>query len=411
MKKRLIALFLALSLGLCACGSSVKSEDLMKNVSPRQVDVTAEDSSGLIAEFYVNLFKACAEEGENVLISPLSVYSALGLCLNGAQGDTLAQMEDVLGPVGAVNDSMHNHILSTLDSDQLHLANSIWLCEDDSFSANGDFLQKNADYYRADVFEAPFDKSTLEQLNAWTKEHTKGMIDSALDKLPEDAVMLLVNALAFEAKWASPYNEAQVRNDEVFTGEDGERLTVDYLIGSERLYLEDEMATGFMKLYEGGKYAFVALLPNEGVSVAEYVASLEGEALLEMLRNPRNENIIVSTKMPVFELRYQLALETILAEMGMELPFDPDRADLSGMGSSSAGNLYLSQVFHKTYINVSASGTRAAAVTTAVSTPASAPANPPEQKEVILDRPFVYMLIDFESGLPFFMGTMMAPRS
>ena len=411
MKKRLIALCLALSLGLCACGSSAKTRDLMEDISPRRVDVTAEDSSGLIAEFYVNLFKACADEGENVLISPLSVYSALGLCLNGARGDTLAQMEAVLGPVAAVNDSMHRHILSTLDSDQLHLANSIWLRKDGSFSADADFLQKNADYYRADIFESPFDKSTLEQLNAWTKEHTKGMIDSALDKLPEDAAMLLVNALAFEAKWMRPYDEMQIREDAIFVAEDGERLTVDYLIGSEHLYLEDELATGFMKLYEGGKYAFVALLPNEGVSVAEYVASLEGDALLDMLRDPRNENIIVSTKMPVFELRYQLALETILAEMGMELPFDPDKADLSGMGSSSAGDLCLSQVFHKTYINVSASGTKAAAVTTAVSTPATAPSIPPEQKEVILDRPFVYMLIDFETGLPFFMGTMMAPRS
>ena len=213
--------------------------------------------------------------------------------------------------------------------------------------------------------------------------------------------MCLVNALAFEAEWSQPYEEMQVR-DGVFTREDGTEQTAEFMYSDEGHYLADDMATGFMKYYKGYKYAFAALLPNEGVSVEEYIASLDGESLHTMLANPQFDTVFAAV--PKFEVEYGTELSEVLSGMGMNDAFDPECADFSGIGTSARGNLYISQVIHKTFISVAEKGTKAGAATATMMEAGGAPSEP---KEVYLDRPFVYMLVDCENGTPLFVGTMM----
>lgn len=388
-------------------GSAIAATDLMEGIRandlPADADLTAD--SAAVTDFGVRLFQSSMTEGENTLISPLSVLCALAMTANGAEGETLAQMENVLGlNVDTLNSWLHTYMAQLPEGDKykLSLANSVWFTQDESFSVNRDFLQINADYYGANIYSAPFDNATLKDINNWVKENTDGMIPSILDEIPEEAVMYLINALAFDAQWQTIYREDQVY-DRTFTTEAGVEHDAELMYSTEGVYLEDENATGFMKYYSGGKYAFAALLPNEGITVADYVDTLTGEHLQNLLSAP--EKTTVFTAIPKFKTETSLELSEFLKTMGMTNAFDIACADFSGMGSSQNGPLFINRVLHKTYIAVDEQGTRAGAATAVEANGGSA--GPMDVKTVYLDRPFVYMLIDCEANLPFFLGTMM----
>ena len=415
MKKTRISLVIislllvcAMAVNLTGCTMEVQAKDLMEGITPNNVDALDDlrSQNADVTDFAIRLFKASNENGKNTLISPLSVLCALAMTANGAEEETLAQMEEVLG---MTTDELNLYLYSYMknlpqgDKYKLSLANSIWFTEDECFTVNQDFLQTNADYYGADIYKAPFDKQTLKDINNWVKQNTDGMIPEILDQIPPEAIMYLVNALAFEAEWSEIYEKHQVKDGE-FTKEDGTKQDVKFMYGSEGTYFEDEKATGFMKRYKGGKYAFVAMLPNEGVSVSEYIASLDGESLNALLANPQYGT--VHTSIPKFETEYKVEMSEILQDMGMTEAFDMYNADFEGLGTSTGGNIYISRVLHKTFISVGEKGTKAGAATI-VEMKDGAAAEPTEPKEVYLDRPFVYMLVDCENNIPFFIGTMM----
>ena len=409
--KRLIAilLVLAMALGMTAC-SQVSANDLMKDVPAKAVDVLPDMDAGAAAaaDFGVRLFKTSMEEGENTLISPLSVLYALAMTANGADGETLAQMEQVLGmDVDNLNSYMltYLNLLPEAKDYKMSLANSIWFKDDPNFAVEQSFLQTNADYYGAGAYKAAFDEGTRNDINNWVKEHTDGMIPEIIDEIPDEAIMYLVNALAFDAKWADEYEEHQIREGS-FTMEDGTRQDVDMMHSEEYTYLEDDLATGFIKYYKDRRYAFVAMLPNEGVTVSQYVDSLTGEHLRELLNNPQDLTVFAS--IPKFETEYDIEMSEVLQEMGMTDAFDYRVADFSKLGTYNVDgmNICINRVLHKTFISVTEQGTRAGAAT-AVEMVAEGAMEIVEYKEVILDRPFVYMLIDCETNLPFFIGTMM----
>ena len=409
--KRLIAILrvFAMALGMTAC-SQVSANDLMKDVPAKAVDVLPDmdAGAGAAADFGVRLFKTSMEEGENTLISPLSVLYALAMTTNGADGETLVQMEQVLG----INvDNLNSYMLAYLDllpetkDYKMSLANSIWFKDDPNFAVEQSFLQTNADYYGAGAYKAAFDEGTRNDINNWVKEHTDGMIPEIIDEIPDEAIMYLVNALTFDAKWADEYEEHQIREGR-FTMEDGTRQDVDMMHSEEYTYLEDDLATGFIKYYKDRKYAFVAMLPNEGLTVSQYVDSLTGEHLRELLNNPQDLTVFAS--IPKFETEYDIEMSEVLQEMGMTDAFDWQVADFSKLGTYKVDgmNICINRVLHKTFISVSEQGTRAGAAT-AVEMVAEGAMEIVEFKEVVLDRPFVYMLIDCETNLPFFIGTMM----
>ena len=394
-------------LWLSGGASAMEAVDLMEGIKANSAaaDADLEADAAAVTDFAVRLFQSSMEEGENTLISPLSVLCALAMTANGAEGETLAQMEETLGlSMDKLNAWIHTYMSQLPENKnyKLSLANSIWFTADERFTVEQDFLQTNANYYSADIYKAPFDDSTLKDINTWVKENTDGMIQNILDEIPRDAVMYLVNALAFDVEWQDVYFENQVW-DGIFTTEDGTERDVELMHSSESRYLEDGSATGFIKYYKDGAYAFAALLPNEGVSVADYAASLSGEHLHEMLSNPTDAT--VTTTIPKFEAEYSVEMSDILTGMGMTDAFDWTCADFSGLGASTEGNLFINRVLHKTFIGVDERGTKAGAA--AVVAANDGEVAPADIKTVTLDRPFVYMLIDCETNLPFFIGTMM----
>lgn len=390
---------------LAGCGTSAQAADLMEGITARQVaSVDTKAYSTDVTDFCVRLFKANEKDGENTLISPLSVLCALSMTANGAKGQTLSQMESVLGlNTEELNNFVYSYTKSLPKSEdyKLSIANSIWFTDSERFAVNRDFLTLNADYYGADIYKAPFDKSTRDDINNWVCKKTDNMIKEVLDEVPRDAIMYLVNALAFEAEWEECYEEHQVREG-TFTNREGNKQKCEFMYSSESAYLEDDNATGFIKCYKDDEYAFVALKPDENVDVSEYVKTLSGEKLQKLISNKQYGN--VKSAIPKFETEYSTDMAMVLSEMGMSDAFSVDKADFTGLGTSSEDNIFISRVLHKTYISVAEKGTRAGAATVVETKCGSSAVT--ETKKIYLDRPFVYMIIDCKNNIPFFIGTM-----
>lgn len=404
--KRLTAFLLALALLLAGCGNGGTVPTAPTETEPTEEivekDPGVEISPELVADkFAMDLFRQTAEAGENTLVSPLSVLTALAMTANGAQGDTLAQIEETIGMSREDLNRWLKRYLTGLSKDELAVANSAWIRDDEHFTPDKAYLDILEKQFRAELKTAVFDDATLEEINGWVEEKTDGMIVNILDEIPEEAVMYLINALAFDAAWKEPYTEYQVQ-DGHFTTEDGRVQKIEMMYDTATDYLRTENAAGFLKWYEGGRYAFAALLPEEGVTVEQLLNTLD---VAEVLAN--REVDVVQTAIPKFESGVTLDMADVLAEMGMAQAFDQDTADLSTLGSYTDRNLYISRVLHKTYIQVAEQGTRAGAAT-AVEIAYATGAGPVEEPTTVyLDRPFVYMIVDAQQMFPIFMGTCM----
>ena len=394
-------------------GTAAQAADLMVGVSPNQISAKPADAAftGNMAEFSIALFKESIKEsasvGENTLVSPLSVMLALAMTANGADGETLAQMEHLLGsgiPIESLNEYLHGYAqrLPNADKSRLSIANSIWFRDDgESLSVRPDFLQRNADYYGASAFSSSFDSQTIRDINDWVNINTDGMIQQILDEI-NDELLFLINTVTFDAEWQNVYYQQDIREGE-FTNISGAVEIADFMHSRESVYLDDGLATGFMKPYATGGCSFLALLPNVGVSLEEYIRSLSGEGFLETLGNAHRAIVVAS--MPKFEYEYEIEMINALKALGITNAFDEYTADFSRMATTELGNgnIYISKVLHKTFISLDELGTKAGAATMVATAPGSAP-NPEEPKIVRLDRPFVYAIIDNATNLPIFIG-------
>lgn len=374
--------------------------DLTEGISKNESASKAPDDEfkAAASSFAAELFKDNYSKGKTTLVSPLSVLTALALVQNGAQGNTLAQFEQALG--GLDRDTLNAYMRAYCDflteSDELKIANSVWT--DSGAEAKRAFLQKAVDSYSAQIFSATLSsKKTVSSINSWVKKNTDGMIPKIIENADRDAVMMLINAVAFEAKWETPYTNDDIEKLE-FNSYSGKSKKTEFMCSTESVYLSDSDAVGFMKPYKNGRFAFAALLPNEDVSIDDYIASLSGEKLMKIFSSAK-KNEEVDVKMPKFKAEYSTQLIDTLKKMGIEDAFDRKSADFSSLIDKNDG-AYIGTVMHKTFIEVDQEGTRAAAATLVGISKMSMPAINP----VCLNRPFVYMIVDTETNLPLFIG-------
>jgi len=411
------AVLLMLLLGTCAltgligCSRvpAIQAQDLSKEVQSQGVSGKETDDKFVdsVADFSFELFKRTYDKKKNSLVSPLSVMLALSMTANGAANETLAQMEKVLGGdimLDELNEYLYTYVkgLPSIKKSRLNIANSIWYRDEEQLQISRDFLQRNADYYNAAIYKAPFDDQTLKDVNNWVKVNTDGMIEKVLDKIKSEDMMYLINAVVFDAQWKYAYKKSDIKEG-TFTTVDGKSLKVDFMNSRETGLIRTDNAIGFIKPYHDDHYSFVALLPDEGLSLNEFVASLSGDDFISMIENREPGNVIAS--MPRFSYEYEIVMNEPLIDMGMDDAFSPDDADFSRM--MAGGGLYIGEVLHKTYISVDDKGTKAAAVTKVTMELTSAPNN----VYVTLNRPFVYAIVDNATNLPIFIGVLMEPVS
>ena len=367
------------------------------------------------ASFTVDLFKKTYAEkvGENDLISPYSVMQALSMTANGAGGTTRKEMENVLGG-GLSMDALNSYLMTqrqkTVNTEkneyknkwEINTANSIWARDDQNrIQVRPEFIQKCVDYYDSEFYLAPFDESTLNDVNGWVNEKTHEMIPKILEYIDYNDVMYLVNAVTFEAEWEQPYESYNVKKDK-FTAADGTVQDAEMLCSTEK-YITDETNKGMMKYYSGYRYAFAALLPDESISVDDYIEQLTAEKLSGLLNNNSYEQ--ANVKLPKFKYEYGNELSDELKAMGIKTAFDEETADFSEMSSINDLNpLHIGYVIHKTFIDLDENGTKAAAATLVAMKDNGMPIKP--EVDVVFDRPFVYCIVDTETELPVFIGVL-----
>lgn len=411
---KLISFLMVTILTLTACSGStaVTADNLMSgikrnDIAPIVLDDPQEnhmDKTTQVMDFSLSLFEEAYEE-KNMLISPLSVTCALSMVANGAKNETLVQLEEALGTdIGSLNEYLYayNTYLPTDDKYKVGLANSIWFKDEASLTVTKEFLQTNKDYYDAEIYKAPFDNNTKNDINAWVDEKTHGQIGKILDeKISENSVMYLINALSFDAEWLDIYQDNFVNEGEFIT-HDAKKRTVDFMYSTEYSYIELPTAIGFSKPYADEKYSFVGLLPDKELTIEEFISSLDGQVLIEAVKNKQDEKVQVF--MPKFSFDYDTELSGILKKMGITDAFDMNAANFSALGQSTNGNIFINRVIHKTKIEVNEKGTKAGAITAIEMKSGSVELNEP--KIINLNRPFFFMLVDNEFSMPIFIGVL-----
>lgn len=393
------ALVFVFLFNLASCSSPILAKDLMEEMEDRDIRPLAIDDAFVLSQlnFATSLLNAGHEKNENTLLSPFSATIALAMTAGGADGNTLREMEKVIG--GGIEKERLNRYLHTylelLDEEDegLDWANSIWFRS--GFQISSQFLQAGDDYFDADAFQGAFDQKTVEDINQWTRENTDGLIDEAISRIEPDDMLFLINTLVFNGTWAEKYKKSDLSTG-TFHAENGDE-SAEMMTSTENIYLEDNGATGFIKRYQDSPFAFAALLPREGQSVEEYAGTLTGEKLKKILDKKTNKKISVT--MPQFEIKFSKSLVASLQKMGMVDAFG-DGADFSGITKDR--ELFLSEVLQKTYIKVDKDGTKAGALTITGVKEMSME----KEVQVVLDRPFIFMILDTNTNVPLFIGIL-----
>lgn len=397
------------------CKVKVVKKTPVQTKQPRQPNLKLSASfTGQVMNTSIDLMKqstaADIKAGKNVFVSPESILTAMAMAVNGAKGDTLAEMQKALYGTLSVDEfnnnmSAYNDFLVLTEDVKFNLANSIWIKDKkNQITANQNFITQNEKLYHSQSYLEPFDKTTVKKMNDWVNKKTNGMIPDIIQTIPDNARMYLMNALSFEGRWNSQYRGSQIGQGS-FTTAAGQNQKVTMLSSTEHTYLHDDNAIGVMKYYEGSEYAFVAILPNKDVSLEKYVSQMTGDSFLNLIRTAESKQ--VKTKIPEFSYDYDVKLKEPLKAMGIQKAFT-SAADFGNMGTTQEGILYIDDVVHKTHIELDRNGTKAAAVTKAVAAGSAAPIEPP--KEVYLDRPFLFAIVEESIGLPIFMGVVNAVK-
>lgn len=406
-------------LAACTPGPAAgKSEDLMAGFQAlKPAPGSPPDPSILepIARFSGALLEASADHSGNVMVSPASVYLALAMALNGADGETKDQMIKVLAKEGlsiqAVSEACRDWmamLASKGDKTTLGIANAIWFDQD--FSPAQEFLQSNSDYFSAAARKLDFrDSSAPKEINRWVKDATRGTIDQIVDSIDPDVVMYLINTVYFKSEWQTPFDPKATR-DQTFNAPEGP-MEVHFMNRIDSMdYVAGYGVQGVLLPYEDQRFSYFALLPDGQTQPRQWIAQQEAGQLMEKISAlmEQKQNVLMSLSLPKYASRYEDSLKDELSQLGMEMAFDPALADFSRMNAAGEKNLYISEVKHKTYVRVDEKGTEASAAT---SVEVSVTSMPVYECLLMFDRPFIYGIVDNQTGLPLFFGILENPAA
>ncbi len=395
---------------LLQCSSSVTAPQEKKEIELNKKALQVIEANN---RFGWKLFRSLteAETDQNVFISPLSISLALGMALNGAAGETRQAMETTLELSGlsqkAINQYYRQIIDFLLERDPqviLNIANSIWYRQE--LTVKQTFIDLNQRYFDALVkgvdFSAP---TTVNQINQWVKEQTRGKISRGIDRIKPEDVMFLINAIYFKGTWTTQFNPKLTR-EKPFSLPDGGKTTCQMMQLSDKLpYLETDDFQMVELPYGDKHFSALVILPRPGKSPGELINRLNAETLQEWVEQLQLRE--GTLELPKFELRYGKTLNQVLSKLGMAVAFRPGEADFSQMYEGPE-KLYLSLVNHGTYVKVDEEGTEAAAVTSiSISITSIGPQKPFYMR---VDRPFLFLIREKDSGALLFMGQIVEPK-
>ena len=415
MRKVIVSgLTLVVAASLLRCSDDVVGPPAEITGLPRDLTLAEQELIQSDNAFGLKLFReihAQEESGENLFISPLSVAMALGMTYNGAAGTTAEAMQETLELQGLslqeVNESYRSliELLRGLDSSvEFELANSIWYRQ--GYPVEPEFLDLNRDYFDAEVtpldFSNPNAKATI---NGWVDERTRGRIEEIIETIDPSSVMFLINAIYFKGSWTAQFAE-ELTVEAPFYLAGGGQKNVEMMSTADAIdvgvYWDGEVTVLDLP-YGGRAYSMTLAMPAAGTDMATFVGALYSERWQAWVDGVSGSAYVVS--LPKFTLEYGLLLNDVLEALGMEIAFVPGGADFTRI-NPTPGLLYISEVRHKSFVDVNEEGTEAAAVTSVEIRETSA-----GPSQVVIDRPFVFAIREKFSGTILFMGLIMDPTS
>lgn len=412
------ALALTASLALVACGDGAGPEGMPLGSDEVRVTVDPDDATALgdvvAAADVVGLELLAGAEEDTTVTSPASLQVALSMAAEGAEGRTLAELEEVLGAQGPERTDAVNALttaLADLDGDPsvvqeeelpetpvVHRADRLVL--DEGLSVRQSFVDALARSY--DALAVTTDLGADEGkavLDAWVDEHTGGLVPESAIVPQTDLRLVLQDAILLAARWEEPF-PAALTAPHTFTLPSGDEVEVEMMDpGRERptAYAEVDGWQAVRLPYTGGRLAAEVVLPPQGTAPTDLTPELLGEILGELRTG---EQRLVVLRMPVADVESELDLTPWLRERA------PSSLE-GGFGGMSEQDLFISQAVQQAVLAVDEEGTVAAAVTE-IGFDESAAAEPPV--ELTVDRPYLVRIADGETGWPLFLASVGDPR-
>lgn len=361
--------------------------------------------------FGYKLFKEVADPSnpaENYFVSPLSVTMALTMTYNGAAGATKDSMQNTLGYTGLSDDDINksghelmNWLLKVDPKVQMDIANSIW-CEE-THQILPAFLNVNQTYFDAQVLKVNFrDPGTINIINQWVSDKTNQKITQIIDNIPDETIMYLINAIYFKGTWKYQFDKTKT-SKQTFYLNDGSTLQTDFMTQKgDFKYASNSILSAIELPYGDGNYSMLVLVPKQGNTCQTILNNLN-----DLNWNNWNSELKVTEDvqvyLPKFKFSFETRLNKTLKNMGMSIAFS-DTADFSKI--NGYGNLKISNVIHKSYIDVNEEGTEAAAVT---SVEIGITCQPLNETIFRADKPFIFAIKEKQTNAILFIGLLNKP--
>jgi serine protease inhibitor len=347
------------------------------------------------------------EPDENIIISPVSIATALSMTTNGARNATYEEMMKTMKvdtwPQEKLNAAYQDFLTTVPAIDPnvaLNIANSIWYKE--GYPVKPEFIETNQTFYDSEVRALDFSQPTAkDEINNWVDDKTEGLIDKIIEQVPDNIVMYLINAVYFKGAWLKPF-DPDMTDDRPFNLANGSQVTVDMMNHGQTTlpYLATDDFQAVDLAYGDSVFSMTVILPNEGVSMDNIINGFDDAFWQD--RQWTFDTTEMFFAMPKFKLEYEKTLNDALADLGMPSAFIGGVADFRNIADAE---LSIDEVKHKTFIEVNEEGTEAAAVTSIGIVETSVPQIP----YVILDRPFLLVIRENRLSSVLFVGKVMNP--
>jgi len=343
--------------------------------------------------------------GKNLFVSPLSLHIALGMILNGADGQTAQEIQKTLRlddqTLTDVNSTYQNLMKNLPDVDPkvtLRLANSVWYRN--TFTVEPTYKNLLTDTFRATVSGEDFSSSaTVGKINGWASEQTNGKIPKVIDQISPENVLFLMNALYFKGDWQTRFKTEDTQ-DALFTLASGSQKTVRMMRLDTKLRRSFAPTyTAFELPYGSDRFVMTVILPNKNTTADALLKTLTADDWTQLQKTLSLGKIDIG--LPKFSFSYDIKLNSVLTSLGMPTAFT-DRANFTKI--SRNGGLLLSSVKQNTFVAVDEAGTEAAAVTTGeIMVTSTMPV------AYLCDRPFVFVIHEKSSSTILFTGKIADP--
>ena len=398
-----ILLFISLFVSQCSKGPAEPSNTQIRDLTSMEKALVEADN-----HFGLKLFREIneGEKDKNVFISPLSISMALDMTLNGAAGETKQAMQNALEVAGfsdqQINISYQSliELLTGLDPKvKFQIANSIWYRS--TFSVEQPFIDVNKKYFNAKVAGLDFnDPLSVNVINSWVYENTNGKIDKIVDRIDPLTVMFLINAIYFKGTWTYQFEESNTMEAPFYLPDNSEKACRLMNIYGTFNYFSNDKFQAIDLPYGDKQFSMTVFLPRSGKDINDLVAELNQTNWNNWITQfGETEGEIF---LPRFKLEYEKSLKEVLTQLGMGVAFS-GQADFTRINKQ--GNLFISKVKHKSFVEVNEEGTEAAAVTSVEISLTSVGSG----FIMRVDRPFIFAIRENHSGTILFIGKIVDP--